>query len=148
MLVAIVENRATSAKSATSPATQQLSPVVTARRWVISVRNAQSQGIIARSSVRTVARVCSLSSSSTSSTSQANSMTVGHTKVRCKNAAAEGDGGFGNGGAEDSGPFNAPAGGDLFGAPAAEGEDSWGTAPPGGDAWAAAPAAPVAAGGW
>ena len=67
-------------------------------------------------------------------------MTVGHTKVRCKNPAAEGDDGFGYGG------FNAPAGGDSFDAPAAEGGDNWESG--GSSAWGAAPAATAAAGGW
>lgn len=76
--------------------------------------------------------------------SQANIMTVGHTKVRCKNPAAEGDGGFGDGG------FDAPAGGDSFNAPGAENGDNWesGGGGSGGETWGVAPAATAAAGGW
>ena len=76
--------------------------------------------------------------------SQVNIMTVGHTKVRCKNPAAEGDGGFGYGG------FDAPAGGDSFDAPAAEGGDNCESSGggSGGETWGAAPAATAAAGGW
>ena len=75
-------------------------------------------------------------------------MTVGHTKVRCKNPAAEGDGGFGDGGFGDGG-FDAPAGGDSFDAPAAEGGDNWESGGgSGGEAWGAAPAATAAGRGW
>ncbi|KAK3170605.1 hypothetical protein OEA41_002686 [Lepraria neglecta] len=70
--------------------------------------------------------------------SQANIMTVGHTKVRCKDPAAEGDGGF-----------DAPAGGDSFDAPVAEGGDNWESGGgSGGEAWGAAPAATAAGRGW
>lgn len=76
----------------------------------------------------------------------ANKKIVGHTKARCKEPIKEvGDEGFGNGG--DTGGFDASAGGQDFGAPAAGG-DAWGGGSGGAtDDWGAAPATTTVGGG-
>ena len=69
---------------------------------------------------------------------------MGHTKSRCKEPIKEvDDGGFGAG--DETGGFDAPAGGEDIAAPATGGGDAW--APGATDEWGTAPAATTVGGG-
>ena len=143
---ATVARKGTSARNATSLATQQLSHVGTVTRWAISAKIAPNLATIAKSSVRIVIKVCRRASYACIELYVTNMKTVGHTKTRCKEPIkAIDDGGFGTGG--DTGGFDAPAGGEDFAAPAAGGGDAW-AADSGGaiDEWGTAPAAATVGG--